>query len=352
MRPLPNLLSLGLTSLVLVSGCKKEPDVSQPAPLSSRETPAVLEPAQRTNDSPTVATNLQTAAAEPEPAPTPALLLEPAVSSTNAPASAPKPPGQDMFEQALAIVRTNLSSGAAEEAVILFRSAAEQGNVAAQYALGVAHLTGLGVQKDPAEAVKWLEMSANRGHPDALFKMASLYAQGSGVPQDEKKSAELALASAERGHAEAQYNVATLYASGRGVEKNMAEAAKWFQKAAQKGHPTAQSNLGVLYATGNGVERNPEEAQKWWQRAAERGQTSAQFNVAHLYREGRGVAKDPIEAYKWYYLAAQQGDKDAALARDILAVDLSPTEVAEGMKRAREFKATVYAKLQEIRSAQ
>ena len=43
-----------------------------------------------------------------------------------------------------------------EEAAMWLRVAAEQGNIKAQYCLGMCYLNGRGIQKDEAEAVKWL----------------------------------------------------------------------------------------------------------------------------------------------------------------------------------------------------
>jgi TPR repeat protein len=335
--------------IFVVAGCKRQVEQgaqTPPAPQpTNRELPAISssEPvlAETNPVSVSPATNL---VVEGKEAPK---VEEP---KTNFTAVFKQGPGQEVFEQALAIIETNVTAAAAEEAVILFRTAAEKGNIAAQHALGIAYLTGLGIKKNADEAVKWLQPAADAGHPDAMFKLASLYAQGGDLPRNEQKASALARSAAERGHAEAQYNLATLYAAGRGVEKDMKEAAKWFQKAAESGHPTAQSNLGVLYATGGGVEKSADEALKWWQKAAEQGQPSAQFNLAHLYREGKGVSKDLTEAYKWYHLAAQQGDKDAALARDALAVDMLPSDVAEALKRSREFKARIFARVQQFRT--
>jgi TPR repeat protein len=270
---------------------------------------------------------------------------------TNVVAAPPKPPApaQDIYDHGVAVLRTNLTAAATEEALILFRAAAEKGNPSAQHALGVAYLGGLGVKKDVEQGLAWLEKSAAQKNPEALFKLASLRARGIELPRDDAKAAELARAAAEQGHVEAEYNLATLYATGRGVPKDIKEAAKWYQKAAEAGHPIAQSNLGVLYATGDGVEKSQSEALKWWQKAAEQGQRSAQFNLAHALREGKIIPQDLVEAYKWYNLAAEQGDEDAAIARDAMAVDLTPADMATALRRAREFKTSLYAKAQERR---
>jgi TPR repeat protein len=345
---------LVLILLGTLCGCGKKPDVEPRISSSGREPASTNAAALSTN----VLSNLLTTS---KTGPTTtnggvgraATDGEHPASATNIVAAPPKPPApaQDIYDQGVAVLRTNLTSAATEEALILFRSAAEKGNPSAQHALGAAYLGGLGVKKDVALGLAWLEKSAAQKNPEALFKLASLRARGIELPRDDAKAAELARAAAEQGHVEAEYNLASLYATGQGVPKDMKEAARWYQKAAEAGHPTAESNLGVLYATGDGVEKSQTEALKWWQKAAGQGQPSAQFNLAHALREGKIIPQDLIEAYKWYNLAAEQGDQDAAIARDAMAVDLAPAEIATALRRAREFKTNLYAKAQEQRPA-
>src|SRR5205085_12305648 len=121
-------------------------------------------------------------------------------------------------------------------------------------------------------------------------------------------------------------------------------AAIWFKKAAEGGHPTAQSNLGVLYASGKVFEKNMTKAVEWWRKAAEQGQPSAQYNLAQALQDGKEIPQDLIEAYKWYSLAADRGDRDAAALRNALAVNLSPKDIGEGLKRARDFQMALLSK--------
>jgi TPR repeat protein len=53
---------------------------------------------------------------------------------------------------------------------------------------------------------------------------------------------------------------------------------------------------------------------------------------------GDGVAEDLVEAYKWLLLAARQGDQDAKKIMTELENALRPEQIAQGQKRAREFK--------------
>lgn len=61
---------------------------------------------------------------------------------------------------------------------------AEQGDVAAQAALGRMYLYGWGVAKDPATAARWLQRAAESGHAGSQKLLAHLYEGGIGVPKD------------------------------------------------------------------------------------------------------------------------------------------------------------------------
>ena len=100
---------------------------------------------------------------------------------------------------------------------------------------------------------------------------------------------------------------------------------------------TAQVNLGRVYEDGRDVPQDYSEAAKWYRLAAEQGQASAQSNLALMYRQGRGVPQDFIQAHMWWNLVAMQGDKGAAASRDAIAKRMTPAEVAEAEKMAREW---------------
>ena len=64
------------------------------------------------------------------------------------------------------------------------RAQAEQGNMGAQFLLGVAYAKGLGVRQDYAEAAKWFRKSANPGWAGGQYALGNLYYEGQGVSQD------------------------------------------------------------------------------------------------------------------------------------------------------------------------
>ena len=148
---------------------------------------------------------------------------------------------------------------------------------------------------------------------------------------------------AEAGNANAQHNPSVMYRTGQGVPQDDAEAVRWFRLAAEQGNPLAQYNLGNMYANGQGVAQDDAEAVKWFRLAAEQGVAEAQFNLGLMYDNGQGVAQDDAEAHMWFDLAASRflpGDNrdDAVRNRDLAASLMTPEQLAEAKRRAREWR--------------
>lgn len=142
---------------------------------------------------------------------------------------------------------------------------------------------------------------------------------------------------AAEGNADAQVDLGKMYEIGQGVAKNEAEAARWYRKAADQGDAQAQYNLGIMYDFGQGVPQSSAEAARWYSRAADQDHALSKYNLGLMYTHGRGVPKDLVEAHKWLNLA---GDLAAVKYRDIVAQHMTPAQIAEAQKRAREWKPT------------
>jgi uncharacterized protein len=143
---------------------------------------------------------------------------------------------------------------------------------------------------------------------------------------------------AEEGNARAQFNLGVLYAKGHGVSQDDEQARQWYEKAAAQEYASAQVNLGNMYLIGQGVPKNYEMALFWFRRAVGQGHGVGLSNLGFMYANGRGVSQNFVEAHKWYNLAAAHGDKNAAAICDDLAKRMSPAQIAEAQRLAREWK--------------
>lgn len=132
---------------------------------------------------------------------------------------------------------------------------------------------------------------------------------------------------------------AEAYAAG-----DFARAAEIWQPLAEAGDASAQFNLALLYDTGRGVERDTARAAAWYRRAAEQGLAAAQYNLAAALQRGRGVPRDQGEALFWLDVASRAEDASAArlaaTARDALAAELDPKDVADARARADAWHPT------------
>ncbi len=182
------------------------------------------------------------------------------------------------------------------------KAKAEAGDAAAQFQMGRRYELGEGVAKNPVESLKWYRKAAEQNQPKA------------------------------------QYYVGISYYQGDGVAKDQVEAAKWFRKAADHNLVAAKNNLGFCYEKGEGVTQDLAEAVKWYSEAAEQNDAMAQCNLAGFYATGKGLTQNLVEAYKWWLLAAAQGEGKAKKALAIYEEKMTPEQLAEGQKRAANFK--------------
>jgi TPR repeat protein len=142
---------------------------------------------------------------------------------------------------------------------------------------------------------------------------------------------------AKQGDANAQFNLGVMYKKGQGVPQNNKTALKWYRLAAEQGNARAQSKLGLMYKTGKGVPQDYKTAVKWYRLAAEQGYALAQSNLGTMYYSGQGVLKNYVSAHMWFNLGSTSGkSKNASKNRDIIAKLMTPAQIADAQKLARE----------------
>jgi uncharacterized protein len=110
----------------------------------------------------------------------------------------------------------------------------------------------------------------------------------------------------------------------------------WYSKAAEQGNAIGQFSIGMTYWTGQGVPQDYAAAAIWFRKAAEQGYALAQMSLGAMYVGGDGVPQDYVIAHMWFNLAAAGGE--AVEFRDKLAKRMTPAQIAEAQKLAREWK--------------
>ena len=124
---------------------------------------------------------------------------------------------------------------------------------------------------------------------------------------------------------------------------NYATALEEWRPLAEQGLARAQHDLGFMYDNGEGVAQDHSEAARWYRLAAEQGLAEAQNNLGVLYEDGESDTRDNVKALMWYSLAAARfppgEDRDlAASNRDRIEQRMTPAQVAEAQRFAREWK--------------
>jgi uncharacterized protein len=120
--------------------------------------------------------------------------------------------------------------------------------------------------------------------------------------------------------------------------KDYATALREWRALAEQGDAEAQDFLGTLYFKGWGVPQDYAKARQWWEKAAAQGRASAQNDLGLLYANGLGGPQDLVQSHMWYSLAAGNGYEIATGYRNDLAKQMTPAQIAEAQKRAREWK--------------
>ena len=92
-----------------------------------------------------------------------------------------------------------------------------------------------------------------------------------------------------------------------------------------------------MYYIGLSVPQDNSEAVKWYRLAAEQGSASAQYNLGLMHYKGKGVATDNVQAHLWWALAAAKGHENARENRDIVAKQMTPADISESQRLAREW---------------
>jgi uncharacterized protein len=204
-------------------------------------------------------------------------------------------------------------------AIPIYRSLADKGNIEAQKRLGYFYEIGVGVKRDWLEAAKWYSKAGEAGDESAVASLGGIGRNWRIMTQTDMNP--------------------ILY--------------ELVKKAATKGNVTAQFSLGAmnypLFGFGapgfDESKGNLPEALIWYRRAADQGDVDSQVALGIAYEGGIGVPQDYVEAHKWYNLAAAR-TKDADFRagyikrRDDVALKMTPAQIAEAQKLARDWKPT------------
>jgi len=77
---------------------------------------------------------------------------------------------------------------------------------------------------------------------------------------------------------------------------------------------------------------------------AVQGEPEAQNNLGVMYGLGQGVLQDYVRAHMWFNVVAANGYKDSAKNRDQAASKMTPQQLEQAQRMARECMASNFKK--------
>ena len=105
----------------------------------------------------------------------------------------------------------------AQESFESLKNKAQNGDLEAQYILGVRYFDGEGVAQDKKQALFWWRKAADQGLPEAQYSIGACYYNGNGVGQDKKQAVNWYRKAADQGIAVAQLILGNCYKNGEGA---------------------------------------------------------------------------------------------------------------------------------------
>lgn len=168
-----------------------------------------------------------------------------------------------------------------EKAIYWLTRAAENGDRNAMYDLGRLLRTN-----NPKAAAVWFIKAAERDLLQAQMMASTIYTDGDGVEKSPAEALRWAKEVITRPNASPFWlnKVADAYMTGAAGTngKNYEEARILYSRAALRGDAHALARLGKIYAEGLGIEPNFTRAQDYLKRAADRGNAEAQALLKKL----------------------------------------------------------------------
>jgi TPR repeat protein len=160
----------------------------------------------------------------------------------------------------------------------LLRIAAAEHQTTPAFRLGALLL-----DRDPAEAARWLRAAAANGHDGAALLLAGALERGQVAPGDPGERAQLLRGAAERGDPAGQRRLATLLAAGSPAQR--AEAPDWLRRAAEGGDAAARLELGLRFRDGDGLPADAALAARWLIAAHDAGAPNAAEELRPLLQK-------------------------------------------------------------------
>ena len=124
--------------------------------------------------------------------------------------------------------------------------------------------------------------------------------------------------------------------ASKAAQQGISQGQESLRGLAEEGYAPAQNELGLTYEKGWGSLKIDAEAVNWYRRCRRAEIRRRQFNLGRMYAAGKGTRQSDVEAYKWFALAAAQGNPDARKQMAEVAKRLTAEELAQAKQAAKQ----------------
>jgi len=174
---------------------------------------------------------------------------------------------------------------------------------------------------------------AKEGNLRANYNLGLSFANGSSALKNLPLGINILESSAEKDHLSSQYALGTIYEKNKRYEKS----ADWYERAANLGHLESQFRFGWFNWKGEekGATKDLTKAKYWFEKAAESGHARAQFMLGAInFKNGQS-----LEAYKWIHISEENGLADKYIKssenlKNKLAQELTESQIENSKKVA------------------
>lgn len=173
--------------------------------------------------------------------------------------------------------------------------------------LGYLYASGLGVPKDPAQAVSYFQKACDKKDGAGCTNLGVMLERGEGTGRDPARAVSLYDASCSAGYVAGCAALGIVYDLGRGVSPDPRRATSLYRRACDGGEAQACANLGLLAETA-GTGASAAEAVALYEKACQGDSLVGCFNLGLATEQGKGgLARDPAKALALYTDACERG---------------------------------------------
>ncbi len=234
----------------------------------------------------------------------------------------------------------------AREALMWFRRSAEAGCLPSfRNAFNSVRNGVNGVEKNPAEALRWVETMQGKvdmrsyyhsfileyqklkdyesafrwgekgvldNEPDSTVDQGLAYLNGnSAVKADTEKALFLFKKAADLGSCYGSYNAGRCYYNGWGCEQDYHQAFSWFERADKEGHPASKWYLAYCYCLGRGTAEDPKKGIELIRALQRERAQYPKEALGYCLLYGKGTEPNYTDAKRILEEAAQDGSGEA-----------------------------------------